>query len=142
MLVHQSKVESFQVPARLCLQTLSRRLPTGPSSTNQLEVREKDEPTTPTTTSIHPFARRTKSRSFVEQKNLFSTTSTSTDSSSSDDPPKGDPDIWDESFDEILRTANRSIETAESILSTLRRGEENDVITPTKASTHDNQVRR
>lgn len=39
MLVHQSKVESFQVPARLCLQTLSRRLPTGPSSTNPSSFR-------------------------------------------------------------------------------------------------------
>ena len=44
--------------------------------------------------------------------------------SDSSEESKPKPDIWDDSFDEIIRTANRSIETAESILSTLRRGED------------------
>ena len=83
------------------------------------------EKSSTTPNSVHPFARRTKTRTFVEQINLFSTSSTSTDSS--EEPPKQTPDIWDESFEEIIRTANRSIETAESILSTLRRGDATDV---------------
>ena len=99
-----------------------------------------EKPSTTTPNSVHPFARRTKSRTFVEQKNLFSTSSTSTDSS--EEPPKLTPDIWDESFEEIIRTANRSIETAESILSTLRRGDADDVeTTPDVISKpDDNQV--
>jgi hypothetical protein len=90
-------------------------------------------PATPA--AAHPFARRTKSRNFVEPKHLFSSASTD----SSDDPAKFVPDVWDESFEEILRTANRSIETAESILSTLCRGDDADRSDRFPAPTHDSQ---
>ena len=104
-----------------------------PWNNNNVELKPVDalnveKSRTPTHSSIHPFARRTKSRYCVEQKKLFS--SSSTDSSEVQN------DVWDDSFDEIIRTANRSIETAESILTTLRRGEEIEKTT----QTHDTQI--
>ena len=106
----------------------------------QSKQQQQQQQQQPKNSSIHPFARRTKSRYCVEQKKLFSSTSDSSDEL------KVSPqaDVWDDSFDEIIRTANRSIETAESILSTLRRGEETEIPHVTSLSpqqnTHDNQI--
>ncbi len=63
---------------------------------DEREDNRDEEKSSKIPSSIHPFARRTKSRTFVEQKNLFSTSSTSTDSS--EDPPKVHPDIWCRSY--------------------------------------------
>jgi hypothetical protein len=107
---------------------------------NVEQQQQQQQQQQPKNSSIHPFTRRTKSRYCVEQKKLFSSTSDSSDEL------KVSPqvDVWDDSFDEIIRTANRSIETAESILSTLRRGEEAEIPHITSLSpqhnTHDNQI--